>query len=108
MTMSKEHNNVTFIIYYINETDDNKYKDNLLDRIMYIYQVFLIVKSSLKEVILKKLYKLRENISCITNIQNTVQKERSFPLSVITIVMSKSRIDIEVLKERTMITISRS
>ena len=57
MTMLKEHNNVVFIIRCIDETNNNKYRDDLLDRIMYIYRVFLIVKSSLKEVILKELYK---------------------------------------------------
>ena len=72
MTISKEHNNVVFIIHYIDEINNNKYKNNFLDRIIYIYRVFLIVKSSLKEIMLRKLYKLRENIFYITNIRNIV------------------------------------
>ena len=72
MTMSEEYNNVTFTIRYIDETNNNKYKDDFLNRIMYIYRVFLIIKSSLKEIILKELYKLRKNISYITNIENTI------------------------------------
>ena len=108
MTISKEHNNVVFIIRYINETNNNRYRDNLLSRIIHIYRVFLIIKSSLKEIMLRKLYKLRENIFYITNIENTVQKERSSLLSIVTIVMSKSRIDVETLKERTVVVMSRS
>ena len=108
MIMLKEHNNVILIIRYIDETNNNKYKSNFLSRIMYIYRVFLIIKSFLKEVILKELYKLRKNIFYITNIENTVQKKKNSFLSLITIVISKSRIDVEVLKERTMIVISRS
>ena len=107
MTILKEYNNVVFIIHCINKTNNNEYRSNSLDHIMYIYGIFLIVKSFLKEVILRKLYKLRKNIFCITNIKNTVQRERSFLLSVVIIVMSKSRIDVEVLKEYTMIVISR-
>ena len=72
MTILKEHNNVVFTIRCIDETNNNKYKSNLLDRVMYIYRVFLIIKSFLKEIILRKLYKLRVNISYIMNIRNTV------------------------------------
>ena len=72
MTMSKKHNNVTFTIRYIDEINDNKHRNNSLDRIMYIYRVFLIVKLFLKEIMLRKLYKLRENIFYITNIENIV------------------------------------
>ena len=108
MTILKEHNNVTFTIRCINETNDSKYKNILLNRIMYIYRIFLIVKSSLKEVILGELYKLQENIFYITNIKNTVQRERSSFLSIITIVMSKSRIDVKILEERTMVVILKS
>ena len=72
MTISKEHNNITFTTYYIDETDDNEYRNDSLNRIMYIYRVLLVIKSSLKKIMLKKLYKLRENIFCIINIENTV------------------------------------
>ena len=106
--MSKEYNNVTLTIYCISKTNNNEYKDDSLNRIMYIYRVFLTVKSFLKEVMLRKLYKSRENISCITNIENTVQKEKSSPLSVVTTVMSKSNIDVEILEERTVVVMSRS
>ena len=57
---------------------------------------------------LKKLYKLRENIFYIMNIENTIQKKKSFLLSTVTTVMSESRIDVEVLEKRTMVVISRS
>ena len=74
---------------------------------MYIYRVFLIIKSSLKKVILKELYKLRENIFYITNIRNIVQRKKSSSLSTITIVMSELRIDVEVLEERAVVVMSR-
>ena len=57
MTILKEYNNVIFIIRYIDKTNNSKYKNNFLDRIIRIYRVFLIIKSSLKEIMLKKLYK---------------------------------------------------
>ena len=108
MTILERHNNVVFTICYIDEINNNKYRNDLLNRIIYIYRIFLIIKSFLKEVMLRKLYKLRKNISCITNIRNTVQKKKSFFLSIITIIISKSRIDVKVLEERTMIVMSRS
>ena len=58
MIISKRHNNVVLVIRCIDETNNNEYRSDSLDRVMYIYRVFLIVKSSLKKVILEKLYKL--------------------------------------------------
>ena len=55
MIILKKHNNVTFTIRYINETNNSKYRNNFLSRIMYIYRTSLVVKSSLKEIILKEL-----------------------------------------------------
>ena len=72
MIILEEYNNVVFVICYIDETNDSKYKNNFLSCIICIYRVFLIIKSSLKEVILKKLYKLLKKISYITNIENTI------------------------------------
>ena len=37
MTILKKHNNVVFIIRYIDEINNNKYRNDFLDRIMYIY-----------------------------------------------------------------------
>ena len=37
MTILKEYNNVVLIIRCIDETNNNKYKSNFLDYIMYIY-----------------------------------------------------------------------
>ena len=108
MIMLEGHNNVVLAVRCIDDINDSKYRNDLLDRMMYIYRIFLIVKSFLKEIMLRKLYKLRKNIFCITNIENTVQKEKSSFLSVVTIVMSKLRIDVEIRKERTMVVMSRS
>lgn len=68
--MLKEHNRVVLAICYINETDNDKYKNNFLDYIIRIYRVFLAVKSSLKKVILKESSKSRENIFYISRIKN--------------------------------------
>ena len=37
MTILKKHNNIMFIIYYIDKINNSKYKSNSLNYIMYIY-----------------------------------------------------------------------
>ena len=54
MTILKEYNNVVFTIRHIDETNNSKYKNDFLNRIIYIYRVFLIIKSSLKKSHVKR------------------------------------------------------
>ena len=35
--MSKEYNNIVLVIRYIDKINNNKYRNDFLDRIMYIY-----------------------------------------------------------------------
>ena len=45
MIMLKEYNNVIFIIRCIDETNDSEYRNDFLNRVMYIYRVSLTIKS---------------------------------------------------------------